>query len=94
MSITLDKQPLTLTVADVEGGDTIVFEDSPDRVFLVTTTMLDEDPPVAGFTLLQIWRSEDGPDNWRLLVDLDSGRPRPAHLTEPCIKVNVASAIV
>ena len=39
MSITLDKQkPLPLYVAELKGGDTIVFESDPDRVFLVTDT--------------------------------------------------------
>ena len=36
MGITLDTQPLPLTVANVEEGDTIAFEETPDRVYLVT----------------------------------------------------------
>ena len=78
MGITLDKQPLPITVEDVEGGDTIVFESEPDRVFLVT----------------DLAQREDGPANCRLIVDLVSGRVRNALYTEVCNKVNVASAIV
>ena len=95
MSITLDKQPLPLTVADVEGGDTIAFEETPDRVFLVTTITLDESAPGwCSYLSTDLTQREDGSDNCRLIVDLVSGLACDAHFTEVCSKVNIASAIV
>ena len=77
MGITLDKQPLPITVEDVEGGDTIAFELEPDRVFLVT----------------DLAQREDGPANCRLIVDLVSGRARNALFTDVCSKVDIAATI-
>ena len=94
MSIKLDKQPLFINVAEAKWGDTIAFDEKPVRVFLVTHIMLDESEPDGGHYLsTKLIQHEDGSAHCRLIVDLETGLARTAHLSEVCRKVDIASEI-